>query len=144
MYKKLLIAYDGSEGAKIALERALLIASINNSVAVAIWVQGSLPHYPETVSEVEQEKIAASAFYNNLEKEVHKIAKEKNYPVKFIVKQGNPSKMILNSAEELQCDLIVVGGSGHSKLWDKFLGHVADKISENAQCDVLIVRKKKK
>jgi len=143
MYKKLLIAYDGSDGAKLALDRAVIIANENKSMAIALWVQGSLPHYPETVSEVEQEKIAASAFFHNLEKDVHKISKERNYPVKFIVKQGNPSKMILNTADELQCDLIVIGGSGHSKLWDKFLGHVADKISENAKCDVLIVRKKK-
>lgn len=143
MYKKLLIAYDGSEGAIIALERALKIASEFKATATVIWVQGSLPHYPETVSEVEQEKIAASAFYHNLEKEVHKIVKQINYPAKFIVKQGNPSKTILNTALELKSDLIVVGGSGHSKLWDRFLGHVADKISENAHCDVLIVRKKR-
>jgi hypothetical protein len=36
--------------------------------------------------------------------------------------------------------LIVRGNRGHSELWGRVMGHTADRVSENAHCDMLIVR----
>jgi len=49
--------------------------------------------------------------------------------------------MILSYAEKGEYDLIVLRNRGHSELWGRFLGHTADKISENTQHSVLIVRR---
>ncbi|HUI65354.1 MAG TPA: universal stress protein [Bacteroidota bacterium] len=54
---------------------------------------------------------------------------------------GHPAKSIMSYAEKNDFDLIVLGNRGHSELWGRFLGHTADKISENAHCSVLIVRR---
>jgi nucleotide-binding universal stress UspA family protein len=43
-------------------------------------------------------------------------------------------------AKDKKCDLIVLGHSGHSRLWGHLLGHTADRVSEYASCSVLIVR----
>lgn len=140
MYKKLLVAYDGSEGSKRALDKGIKIAQLYQAEVTAIWIQSKLPHYPETVSEVNQEQSSAIAFANKLKEEVHHFSKKVNYPIKFIHQQGHTTKTIVTYAEKEHISLVVVGSTGHSNLWGRLLGHTADMISENAHCDVLIVK----
>lgn len=140
MYKKILVAYDGSEGSKKALEKAVKTAQLYQSELTAIWVQSALPHYPETISEVNQEREGALAFANKLENEVKHLSKKMNYPIKFVHQQGHTTKTIITYAEKEHINLVVVGSTGHSNLWGRLLGHTADMISENAHCDVLIVK----
>jgi nucleotide-binding universal stress UspA family protein len=140
MYKKILVAYDGSEGSKKAIDRAIKIAQLHQSELTAIWVQSKLPHYPETISEVKQEQDGALAFANKLEVEVKHFSKQMNYPIRFIYQQGHTTKTIITYAEKEHIGLVVVGSKGHSNLWGRLLGHTADMISENAHCDVLIVK----
>lgn len=140
MYKKILICFDGSEGSKKALQNGITVAKTFNADVLALWVKGSLPHYPETIDEIEQEKYSADSFFNNLKKEIDTASKEEGINIDLKYKFGNPSKIILDYATEHKIDLITMGHRGHSGLWGNFLGHVTDKVSENAVCDVLIVR----
>ncbi|MCX8009647.1 MAG: universal stress protein, partial [Ignavibacteria bacterium] len=119
----------------------VLMAQLHKSEITAIWVQSKLPHYPETISEVKQEQNGAVAFAHKLETEVKHISKKMTYPIKFIYQQGHTTKTIVTVAEKEHFDLVIVGSTGHSNLWGRLLGHTADMISENAHCDVLIVKK---
>ena len=141
MFDKVLIWYDGSEGAQAALKESLELAKKFNADVTALWVKGNLPHYPETISEVEQERESANSFRNKLKNEISLYSNQFNCKIHFEAKEGHPAQTILHYAEEKKINLIVVGHRGHSNLWGKFLGHTADKISENARCNVLIVRK---
>ena len=49
MYRKLLVACDGSEGSQIAVLHASILAKKLGAELSALWVRGSLPHYPETI-----------------------------------------------------------------------------------------------
>jgi nucleotide-binding universal stress UspA family protein len=140
MYKKILVAYDGSEGSKKALERGVKTAQLYQAEITAIWVQSKLPHYPETISEVKQEQAGAIAYAGKLENEVKHFSKKMNYPIRFVFQQGHTTKTIVTVAEKEHFDLVIVGSTGHSNLWGRLLGHTADMISENAHCDVLIVK----
>jgi nucleotide-binding universal stress UspA family protein len=140
MYKNILVAYDGSAGAKRALEQALNLAKELGSSITALWVRGSLPHYPETVDEVEEVKGAADAFLQKLSKELVNYSRRNNIDIKADTRSGHPAKTIVDYAKENNFDLIVLGHRGHSGLWGDFLGHTTDKVSENAHCSVLIVR----
>ena len=42
MYKKILAAYDGSEGSKAALARAFTVAQEYNSPITMVWVRDTL------------------------------------------------------------------------------------------------------
>jgi nucleotide-binding universal stress UspA family protein len=141
MYKKILVGYDGSDGAKLALEHALQLAKELRAEVWALWVRGSLPHYPETVDEVEEEREAADAFFQQITKDVLAYSKQYGVDVHVASRSGHPARTILSFAEEGKFDLIVLGNRGHSGVWGRFLGHTADRISENAHCSVLIVRK---
>ena len=70
MYKKILVGYDGSDGSKQALIHALRLAKESSAALYALWSRSSLPHYPETVDEVDEEREAASAFLQKLTREL--------------------------------------------------------------------------
>jgi nucleotide-binding universal stress UspA family protein len=140
MYKKILIAYDGSEGSKAALKTTVEISKKFNSEIQAIWVKSKLPHYPETVSEIEEEKEAADIFLEGLENDLSEYSELNNIEISLYSIEGNPSKLIVGYAKENDFDLIVLGNEGHSRLWGVQLGHTADRVSEHAHCSVLIVR----
>ncbi len=141
MYKNILVAYDGSEGAQRALSSAIEIAKALNSRLTALWVGGYMPYYHETVAEVDEENKAIESFSTKLKKELKSVSQQNNIHIEYGHLQGNPAKLIVEYAEKNHMDLVVMGCKGHSSLWGNDLGHVTDKVSENADCNVLIARK---
>jgi len=140
MYRNILVGYDGSEGSRKALEHGIRLAKDLNAKISALWVRGSLPHYPETVDEVEEEKEAATLFLQKITKELLAAGTTYGVNIQADSKSGHPAKTIVDYATEHRVDLVVLGHRGHSGLWGGFLGHTTDKVSENAHCSVLIVR----
>lgn len=140
MYKTILVAYDGSEGAAKALNSAIYMAKTCKANIVALWVGGYRAYYHETVAEIDEENKAVESFANRLRKDVKTISQKENLNIEFSHVQGNPAKLIVEYAIKNKVDLIVMGCGGHSGLWGNNLGHVTDKVSENAKCNVLIVR----
>lgn len=69
MFKKILVAYDGSDGAKLALAKAGEIAEIGNSELHVLTV-GRIPEYAETEGRAQKAKEQASAFYAKIIEEV--------------------------------------------------------------------------
>ncbi|MEV4418950.1 universal stress protein [Patulibacter sp. NPDC049589] len=61
--------------------------------------------------------------------------------VRTAAREGDPATGILDVADELHCDLIVVGNRGMTGGGGRrfLLGAVPDKISHHAPCSVLIV-----
>ena len=55
-------------------------------------------------------------------------------------REGDPADSILDVAEELDADLIVVGNKGMTGARRFLLGSVPNKVSHHAPCSVLIVR----
>jgi nucleotide-binding universal stress UspA family protein len=55
-------------------------------------------------------------------------------------REGDPADAILDVAEELASDLIVVGNKGMTGAKRFVLGSVPNKVSHHAPCSVLIVR----
>src|SRR6266542_2895622 len=143
MYKNILIAYDGSDSAKLALKGAVEIGKKLGSNITALWVRDSVPHFPETVDEVQEEKEAADTYEQQLSGEVDQFALKEGVNIDFVSLPGNPAKVVVDYATKFQSDLIVTGHTSHHNLWGNLLGNTADKISDHAPCNVLIVRKKK-
>jgi nucleotide-binding universal stress UspA family protein len=59
--------------------------------------------------------------------------------IEFHSSTGEPAEALLELAEKLQADLIVVGNRGMSGMKRFLLGSVPNKISHHAPCSVLIV-----
>jgi nucleotide-binding universal stress UspA family protein len=67
------------------------------------------------------------------------IAQEAGVDVNVHARQGDPSDVILDVAEELGADLVIVGNKGMTGAKRFMLGSVPDRISHHANCSVLIV-----
>jgi nucleotide-binding universal stress UspA family protein len=57
-----------------------------------------------------------------------------------IVRRGNPVEVILKTAEENKCDLIVMGTHGRGALADAMMGSTARRVVRRSQTPVLVVR----
>ena len=61
-------------------------------------------------------------------------------PIETRVEKGDPAGVILRVAEEMKCDLIVMGTHGRTGLSHRLTGHVADEVAQRAACAVLTMR----
>ena len=69
MFKKILVANDGSEGAKKALKTAIDLAKKYNAELHSISVEEGVPHYAATIGEVEEYKKEANDFFRKINHE---------------------------------------------------------------------------
>lgn len=61
-------------------------------------------------------------------------------PVELLMKKGKVSTEILETAEQCQCDLIVMGTRGTTALGRFLIGSTAESVMRNARCPVLSLR----
>lgn len=139
MFKKILLGYDGSEHAKKALAKAIELAKICNSELILLSV-GTIPAYAETISEIEEAKEQALNYYEKIQKEILDRARKENLKLVPLIRFGKPAEAIVNTAEELKVDLIIVGAGEHPYLVRRILGSTADRVVDSASCSVLVVR----
>ena len=140
MFQKILIGYDGSKGAKAALNRAAAMARESHAQLVALWVREPLPRHSDLPGESEGESEAADEYFQARCAEVKAVADQHGLTIPCETRHGHPAKMIVKFADEGGSDLVVIGHSDHSELWGRLLGDTADRISDHAHCSVLIVK----
>jgi nucleotide-binding universal stress UspA family protein len=137
--RNILVAYDGSPGAELALERVAQFAE--KEAKIHLLAVGRIPEYAETVSEVDEAKESAMRHYEkDLEMAKQKLQQAAALDVTTHLDFGKPSEVIIRKAEELVADLIVVGTNPHSTFKRRVVGSTADKIVDSAHCSVLVVR----
>jgi nucleotide-binding universal stress UspA family protein len=140
MYKKILVAYDGSQGANEALAAGIELAKLHGAELVALAVEERLPRFSGTIDEVQEEKEFANDQCGKLLAAARDRAQEGGVGLKTLLRPGHPAQTIVSVAQEGEFDLILVGHSGLSGVWAAFLGTTAEKVSRHASCSVLIVR----
>ncbi|MFA5112013.1 MAG: universal stress protein [Desulfobaccales bacterium] len=140
MFQKILLAYDGSEGANRALEAALELAKLHQGRIWALAVEENLPHISATVGEFQEAKDLANQKFRQLLDAAHARAEKAGIELKTILRAGHPAQTIIAVAQDGEFDVILVGHSGLSGVWAAFLGTTAEKVSRHAPCSVLIVR----
>ncbi len=126
-FKKVLLAYSGSEGSDRAAEVAKKLAEELYIITVV--------RIPEYVRGEEEERERAREYYRPI---VEK-AKRRFGAREALIVFGNPAEEIVRVAEEIGADLIVLGVETKNPLMRK-LGGVGDKVVDHAHCSVLVVR----
>ena len=141
MFRKILVAIDGSEPASHALGAALDEARVRSAEVHVVYVVesglfSSLPmdntlEIIYSVLQKEGEEILESA---------KKKADAKNIPLTTHLLQGHAGSRIASLAEELGVDLIVLGSYGKSGVDRLLLGSVTDYVVQNSPVTTLVVR----
>jgi len=139
MFKKILIASDGSEGAFKALDAALRLAHSHKAQIHMICVEETqwIPGSREEVigdKEIADRKFAEVVAKSEVEAKHHR--------VKLIshILMGHPVPAIVDFIERQGFDLLVAGFMGHSALYNRVIGSTTDRLVELAPCTVLIVK----
>jgi nucleotide-binding universal stress UspA family protein len=139
MFRKILHANDGSEHAFRALAMALAIAAQNQSELHMVSVE-EISYMPEFIEEVRQETGAAARRFHGVLQRARAMAEESQVHLQTHVLAGHPVRDIVELAAELAVDLLVIGATGHSALYERMVGSRADRIVQLAHCAVLVVK----
>ena len=139
MFEKILLANDGSEQAFSALSLAVKIAKHSQAELHMISVE-EISYLPETMEDVREETGTAARRFHKVVNRSRAIAEESQVNLKTHVVAGHPVRDIVDLARDLNADLLVVGASGHSALYDRMIGSRADRIVHLAPCPVLVVK----
>jgi nucleotide-binding universal stress UspA family protein len=136
---KILHANDGSEYAFHALGVALAIAKRNDSELHMVSAE-KIGHLPEFTEEVREETGTASRRFRGVLQRARAMAEESEVKLHTHVVAGHPVRDIVKLAADLNVDLLVIGATGHSALYERMFRSRADRIRQLAQCPVLIVK----
>jgi nucleotide-binding universal stress UspA family protein len=139
MFKTILHAHDGSEGAGKALATAIQLAKMTGARLHMVCVE-DLPQFPEIISEVKAEKPTADRYFRSVIARARETAAVEGVSLDVHLKTDHPVRTIVDMAGELQADLLVIGATGHSAFFGRLLGTRADRIVDLPPCTVLVVR----
>lgn len=143
---KILFASDGGKQSDAAIEAVKKFAlAQSDEVKVVSVVDMALPmaidiyggYLPDTA---ELEKTARENALKVVSDAAEKVREFTGATVSTDVLFGSPDSRIVETAEEWNADLIVVGSHGYSR-WERLLlGSVSDSVVHHAPCSVLVVR----
>jgi nucleotide-binding universal stress UspA family protein len=141
--KKILIATDGSEHTKAAIEHGLHLAKLLGAKVTALYVVEPIPltNIPADTSVVFSVHASLEDEGKKAVEEVKKLGESLGVEVTTVVAEGSPEKKILELAASH--DLVVIGTLGRSGLSKLFMGSVAERVTRYAPVPVLVVRGKK-
>ena len=140
MFKKILIANDGSDGAKHALQVAIDLAKKYNAELHSISVEEGVPHYAATIGEVEEFKKEANGYFQKINDEAIEEARKDGIELHTKVQAGHEVETIVNYAKEGNFDLLVIGFMGHSKIFGRVWGSTSQNITKLSPCTVMVVK----
>jgi nucleotide-binding universal stress UspA family protein len=140
MFKKILIANDGSAGAKLALKVAIDLGKRYGAELHSISVEEGVPHYAATIGEVEEFKREANEYFKSISDEAIERAKKEGIELNTKVLAGHEVETIVNYAKEGEFDLLVIGFMGHSKIFGRIWGSTSQNLTKLAPCTVVVVK----
>ncbi len=140
MYRKILVAYDGSDGAKKALRAGLDLAKRYGAELHSIAVVEKLPHFAATVGEVKEALRELTTRYEWVSQEAAREAREGGVELHTKVQPGHEVEDVVNYAKEGKFDLLVIGFSGHSHAFGRVMGGTAQNLARLAPCTVMIAK----
>jgi len=139
MFKKILLAADGSPHAEGALRYARDLALRDDAQVIVVH---AVPQVPDYLGEPEWQKLASRNVAEGEQVAGHAAENLRKAGVDVIVEvlEGPPADAILRVADVRQPDLIVMGSRGHGEVASLLLGSVSHRVLAHAHMPVMIVR----
>ena len=162
--KKILYATDLSESAVHAFSYAVSLANmygagitilhvlaefpgedfITNMINTATWEEIKKRHYSEARDQLigkKRDRVALKEVLEAFSENAKTDAEKKPFETdEVLIKNGTPAEVIVETAQELNCDLIVMGTRGQSVIADVFVGNTAKWVLKHSPIPVLVIR----
>jgi nucleotide-binding universal stress UspA family protein len=162
--KKILYATDLSESAAHAFSYAVSLANIygagitilhvlaefsgeefvTNMISTDTWEGIKSRHYTEARNQLIGKKRGQVAIREVLEafsEEARADGEDQTFVTdEILIKNGTPAEVIVETSQELRCDLIVMGTHGQSSFADVFVGSTSKRVIKHSPIPVLVIR----
>lgn len=143
MSTRVLVGYDGSEAARLALEWAIAEAKARHAT-LRVLVAWTLP--PLELSAADQSFGDPSVLETEqdygaeLLQQALQLAEEAQVAASGVVVGDSPAHALVDASRE--ADFLVVGSRGHGTFTALLLGSTSRQVATHAKCTTVIVRKK--
>ncbi len=145
MFQRIVVGTDGSDTASEAVRHATELA---RSTGGTLDVVSAFDPVPQERLREEAAEVPGDVAHGIGPREDVNVsleaaagpARDAGVTVQTHAREGDPADAILDVAEEVNADLIVVGNKGMTGAKRFLLGSVPNKISHHAPCGVYIVR----
>jgi len=162
--KKILYATDLSESAVHAFSYAVSRANmygagitilhvlaefpgeefIVNMISTDIWEEIKNRHYSEARDQLigkKRDHVVLKDVLDAFSEEAKADVKNQTFITdEVLIKHGTPAEVIAETAQEQNCDLIIMGTHGHGTFADVFVGSTAKWVIKHSSIPVLIIR----
>jgi len=140
MFERILVAHDGSEGADRALDAAIEITTRFQSDLHMISIEEDLPQYARTIDDVAEEKEREDTYFVQISEQCRRRAAFRGINLQTTIIAGHAVKSIAEFVKEGKFQLLVIGYTGHSRLYEHLWGGTSQNLTRVAPCDVLVVK----
>jgi nucleotide-binding universal stress UspA family protein len=140
MFKRILVALDGSEGSLKALRAGIELAAYCGAELHSISIEEDLPQYVATVGEFEEVKEKKDAFFEKINTEAIALAKSRGVELTPHVMAGHEVQGIVEFCADGGFDMLVVGFMGHSRIFERVWGSTSQTLTRLAPCSVLVAK----
>lgn len=139
MFKRILLAVDGSKHSERATNEAVKIASIAGKCVVEIVL---VADHSEAKTEILHAQGKEALYLKRRQKilgiEEQLTKKQVNYEVSIL--HGDPGPIIVEHANKGNFDMVIIGSRGLNSLQEMVLGSVSHKVAKRVNSPVLIVK----
>ena len=139
MYKKILLAADGSDHSIRATSEVIKIASLNETSTVTVVL---VADYSQAKSDVLHSGSSVELDMKRRRKllPVEELLRAANVNYRVEILHGVPGPSIVEFANKQNYELLVIGSRGLNSLQEMVLGSVSHKVVKRAECPVMIVK----
>ncbi len=138
MFRKILVAFDGSDPSRKAFQLGADLAR-RYQAELFILTVATVPEFHdevETQAVMERSRAHGRGLLRSLEQEIGRMG----MAASFELAVGHPAQNILDHAEERLVDLILLGHQGRGMLDRWRVGSVTHRVISYARCTVTVVR----
>jgi nucleotide-binding universal stress UspA family protein len=136
---KILVAYDGSEGARNALRWAAQLGPASGAHSVTVISVAPTLEATEPIADAVDPSSDMATHREQLA-DAKKLLTKAGVEAATVLKAGNPTEEILDLADAGDFDLIVVGSRGLGGARRFLMGSVSDRVVRHSSKPVLVVR----
>ena len=140
MFDQILIAHDGSDIARKAFDVAVEITARLGAHLRMVCVEEDIPRHAEVIDELREEKDRADSYFAQLAEHCRGRAALHSVDLETVILPGHAVRVIGDFAQENAIDLLIIGFTGHSRIYEHIWGGTAHNLTSTVRCNVLVVK----
>jgi nucleotide-binding universal stress UspA family protein len=143
MYNVIVVGTDGSETAGVAVHHATVLAKLTGATLHVVHAHQPLSMSTAATAGMTVDVVSINEGIADSGAEAcghaAEEAKRAGVKVETHARPGDPADTLINVAEEVGADLLVIGNRGMTGVKRFVLGSVPNKVAHHAPCSVMIV-----